>query len=816
MLRALLALMFAVLMQPNAWAQDQSNAIAHYANGLQAAAERRLADAEAAFVQAVQFDDEVADYHLSLAVVRILQENDTAETALERASRLAEREPALKVWRFANNTLFKPFGEYPMSPPYEVRLPYTEDVIETMFLFGTLDVPNDREAARARFPELATAFAQHQMTKPAVWPHMLGQASAHFNEADYDGAWAIIEAIRSGGPDDVRLLYLSASCRLFFGDYGAARDEYTAVLQQQPDYAYALLGRARAAAKMGDAERAREDFEAAAAIDPGSAEAYRDAVMPLIEVLGDEPEAIDIHGVMAALNSAAAQSAPLEQLIEMARPVILARRDLNWNRDEVYAERVGALKLAIQTTPNDAGPLVELAWFYLRPLAQREVVDAQGAKRQAWLPLRNEWREPGGKTIYAVPWVFRGDPDAARPLLDQALRIDSNHHQAIRGYAMLLRMKHDLDRMQPFVERALAIDPVDLDMARLYLDYQTAKARVQNNQAAALRTPSVHYEERADGRYRITTYPSGADYASARAFDNDAQDSRRFAVKPLETVAKATKNDPSRKAAYDLTNAVYYHWIGDLERSGGAINAVLNVDPYNFDALEMMIDLATGTHTTELRNKWQGWLDSLIGTSARVRLDPVFGLIQETRYRSALEQLAQAEQLDPGSSLLYAYRSVAYAGQGDGPSARQAALVTMALEGARSGIAGRSLLPSATGTLDADEAGLSLLMRTTLARFAPSPADGIELLTASRAIAERVPAVAWDDEIETTDMPGTRKGGRSVRDIVIEQLALSVQLYDQLGDRSTADQQRQQATMMREAQQQAEFKRQRDKFTRGE
>jgi hypothetical protein len=137
-----------------------------------------------------------------------------------------------------------------------------------------------------------------------------------------------------------------------------------------------------------------------------------------------------------------------------------------WDRRAVYAARQAQVKSAIDTRPGDAQPLVELAAFYLKPLAPRDVEAADGVRRRVMVPLRNEWIVEGIKEIYAVPWVFRGDPDLARPLLKRALEIEPKHSRAMRESAMLLRMKSNLDGMRPYMEAALRRDPMDLDMCR--------------------------------------------------------------------------------------------------------------------------------------------------------------------------------------------------------------------------------------------------------------------------------------------------------------------------------------------------------------
>jgi tetratricopeptide (TPR) repeat protein len=290
-----------------------------------------------------------------------------------------------------------------------------------------------------------------------------------------------------------------------------------------------------------------------------------------------------------------------------------------WDRQAVYAAHEAQLKQAIERRPADPQPLVDLAAFYLKPVAPRDVEAADGVRRRVMVPLRNEWIVEGIKEIYAVPWVFRGDPDLARPLLKRALELDPKHPRAIRESAMLLRMKSNLDGMRPYMEAALRRDPLDLDMCRLHLDHRTAGARVLNDQAVDLRTPRIWEEQRADGRYRVTRQPSPADYARADELDKRAQQARREAVQPLQNLARMLKNDPqretdpSKKSKWNLATAVYHHWLGELEKSAGSANAALRADPTSLDALDFLVDITRGTHTKDKLATYKGILDRWAG-----------------------------------------------------------------------------------------------------------------------------------------------------------------------------------------------------------
>lgn len=288
-----------------------------------------------------------------------------------------------------------------------------------------------------------------------------------------------------------------------------------------------------------------------------------------------------------------------------------------WDRNAVYAARVAELQKAIDANPSAAQPLVDLAAFYLKPLALRNVECIDGKVHLVMVPLRVEWRRDI-KDVFAVGWVWRGDPDAAKPLLQQALKLDPKNTKAMREMAMVYRMYTDLDRMKPYMEAALAADPQDLDMCRLYLDHRTTLARVLNDQAVDLRTPRTWEEQRTDGVYRVTQQPSDADYARAKHLDAQAQDVRRQAILPLQNLAKVLKNDPNiesdpKKAAkWRLATAIYFEWIGENEKAAGTSAAALRYDPTYLDAMDYLMDMLRGTRTTDKLATYKAVMDKWV------------------------------------------------------------------------------------------------------------------------------------------------------------------------------------------------------------
>jgi hypothetical protein len=299
-----------------------------------------------------------------------------------------------------------------------------------------------------------------------------------------------------------------------------------------------------------------------------------------------------------------------------------------WNRDAVYAQRVAELQRAIAARPADPNPLIDLGAFYLKPVARRTVEAADGRVRSFDVPLRNEIIPEGIKQTVAASWVFRGDTTAAWPYLSKAIQMAPQHPRAARELAMYYRMRGDFDRMKPYMETALRANPMDLDMARLYLDHRTLLAKTGVDLAYSLRQPTVRYEDRGNTRYRIETPPSAADLAKAATYERDSVGVRRDAIGPLQKLAGALSADPTRastpakQAAWRLATAIYNEWLGELEKAAGTAAAGLREDPTCLDCLDYVIDITRGTRTVATHAQYKAILDRWTGADSKPTAPP--------------------------------------------------------------------------------------------------------------------------------------------------------------------------------------------------
>jgi hypothetical protein len=83
---------------------------------------------------------------------------------------------------------------------------------------------------------------------------------------------------------------------------------------------------------------------------------------------------------------------------------LVAATEQAWDRHAVFAAREAQLKQAIENRPADPQPLVDLAAFYLKPVAPRDVEAAAGSPtrrcgrtRRAWTRSISSWTSRAGR-----------------------------------------------------------------------------------------------------------------------------------------------------------------------------------------------------------------------------------------------------------------------------------------------------------------------------------------------------------------------------------------------------------------------------------
>lgn len=293
-----------------------------------------------------------------------------------------------------------------------------------------------------------------------------------------------------------------------------------------------------------------------------------------------------------------------------------------WDADAVYAARVAELTRAIDANPKDPQPLADLAAFYLKPLAPRDVAAVDGQVRRVMVPLRNQWKLKLAD-VYSVKWVFRGDPAKAKPLIDRAIALDSKHAGALRAMAMYHGMRSNVDAMEPYVIASLANNPNDLDMCRLHLDHEMGVAHNLDIEAGLLRDVQVQEVDGPNGtRIRRTFSPTQFALDRAAALDARAKEVRRNSIEPLRQyvknlqAAQARQADPKLKSQEMMANAIYYAWLGEGGKAVTAAMRALESDPTNLDALDFLIDILDPRDRRGVQQQYKAILDKWRGADS--------------------------------------------------------------------------------------------------------------------------------------------------------------------------------------------------------
>jgi tetratricopeptide (TPR) repeat protein len=171
-----------------------------------------------------------------------------------------------------------------------------------------------------------------------------------------DGQDAIVacsDIIGAGSDREASWAYFDRGRAYFHAKlYGSAISDFIDFLRYNPDNAGAFTLRGRAFLAMGDYDHAVNDFDSAADLQPGSADALREACWA--RAAGD-------HGLDTAVDDCTKALA-----LKPGDPVILEARCFAQYRNAAYSTAVADCAAALRADPFDASAL------YLRGLAKKQ------------------------------------------------------------------------------------------------------------------------------------------------------------------------------------------------------------------------------------------------------------------------------------------------------------------------------------------------------------------------------------------------------------------------------------------------------------
>jgi tetratricopeptide (TPR) repeat protein len=251
---------------------------------------------------------------------------------------------------------------------------------------------------------------------PANEPALRAWVQLRVERGEARSALARVEKLAAARPDAAGLRAIAGMLLLTLGEEGPAEQRFQEALDRQADHAAALAGQAEVALRRGDAQRAGELFERAAAAARNVAE-YAYGVARARFAAGDEP------GAESALRT-----------VVLSHPEFgPAANDLAW----LLAKRGESLDFALR-------------------LAQRAVRVAPSAETR--------------DTLGFVHWR-RGEAEPARRAFEAALALRPEYGTAGYHLALLQLEAGERDAARAGLERALAGGSFpEADEARAALD----------------------------------------------------------------------------------------------------------------------------------------------------------------------------------------------------------------------------------------------------------------------------------------------------------------------------------------------------------
>jgi len=751
-------LFFLLCATPLAFAQNSakpdSAAMTAYAAGLDALRDGDFATAEARLAEAARNSDD-AEIVLAHGVSLVLAEKfKQALPDLQRAKTLGLRSREPELWTYAAESMGHfATRDHIMGGPLmlrdgreladdqEVSVPghivqgrndyntaYASTIIyEMAYPYGferRVGKPVDMNKVRAAQRKAAAAFADLHGTRADIAGSHLDRGRAALAKSDYLSAMREFRLALAPEPGNGALIGNVARVSLAYGRPATARKDFTRALTRNPS-AGLYLGRALAAAQMGDAKRSNADFAVAKAMDAALAARWQPSIQAAIS---NRRTTATPEAAMTTLRTAAAGAAPAEHLVELARQVLLADASRRVRYDEVYEDRIRSLVAAARARPKDPAPVVAFAAYVIQE------ADNKGDRV-----------EPRSGTTYYRWQVSREDDlQAAIRATQAALALDSRFAPAMIQQALALTALRRYDDAEALAERALAINPSDAEGLRLYARFRTARAADLAGQASGLRqdrcSSQSHREDRSDGVYEVTQTtcypPSPGDLQRAQALDAQANDFARRAQAAIDRALRATAGTLEG----DLLQAEASLAGGDAQKAQTALQHAIQLNPNSVEAQEQLAQLYLRINRTDDAEQQLAVARRLVQTTAAPLLRLAWSRMQRTAWAGADQVLSLAERYDITDARVPAYRSIVRIGQGRTADAVMELRIAIALEEARLRLDEPAILPAKMLARDPNDFSVAMQARLKLASLQQGGADAaLDLMRANFAYESRIP-----------------------------------------------------------------------------
>lgn len=688
-----------------------------YVEGLDALREGTFDVARTAFSRAIDRDSENVEYRIARGVTALFAEQpETAIKDLDRAMQLSERSKESRMWRAAADRMQAQF--FTEVYPQVTNDPFESTVGDVCAFWGQTFravepgyEPSAAEQAerRAKLGDLRRWFVSRKLEVGNAVEVLWARGRARCDRGEWAAAAADIEAAIARWPDDPTVLYYQAGVRLALGDLETARRAYTRVLTSDTTFVNAYLGRALAAARMGDATRANADVAVIAKLAPDVARNNEGAVA--------------------------------KALRDARVPAVFAAERRRY--DETYQDGLREREQRVRERAQDANARADVAaWLYEHIDVPRERVEPRGEPRF----LRTQTQEQQNAELAR-----------AEQCCDEALALDATCVKALVVKAALRVWTMRYSDAETLLKRALDQAPTDADVLQLLSQVMDVAAAQKRALAAGLRTPTVvGSDTRIEGDYEVTTtwwrQPSQAELERARQLEAEADACLQRAVAALEIAAKAKAGT----AQGAFIQGVLDRRFGRLEPARAAFAEATAKDSQYVEAWFQLAGVCSELGRADDALAARASAFDCIETTAAPHLTAAWRLLERTKFESVRRVLADAEKHDPADPRIAAFRGVAFEADDKRADAIREYTTALDLERARATTCGTSLDQGDTRPIATHLLGLAFTLRRKLAALALEEGDAataLAHLNASIALESRLVRGQGVDDLPRALLP---------------------------------------------------------------
>ncbi len=733
-----------------------SKAAPPYMEGLDALNEGRWSDAGSAFSRALDVSGDDPEIVLARGVAHTLAEDfPRALKDLERAQRLGLKGREAQLWIYATEAMSgiivvpdHALGGGPRSlrsqQPAVVSIPghvaqggndysseYGSFIVYQLAMeyqkhrlpadSGGSGNPNGTKSPQIRQALLKAGqlFAERNYRRPELASLNVSRAKQAAGGKATGGTLAHVDRALAANPGDPDAQYQAGKAWLDAGHPATARRAFTIALTLKTDFPDAYVGRATAAARLGDEKRMSADLTV---FKKGGWFSTRSARSAVEDELSNYKVRGSADKLLRELQELARAGKPLESLAEVASKLHRVAGEQRLRYDELYQDRLGVLEDAVRENPKSPDKLVDLATYIV------EEADNRGEKvepRRELQPYRfQESREKELKR--------------AIQLAERALTLNANHVGALMQKAVALTGLKQYNQADALAEQALKLAGNNPDALRLYAKFRAMRANQLSGEAAGLRqercSSSSHDETRSDGVYRVTSTtcypPSQADLQRAAQLDALAAELRRRAKAALETAAKVTKGTVDGF----LILADLALWEGKTAEAQANLEQAVKLDPKSLEAQDRLVQFYAQSGQQDKAEEQRLIAANLIQTTVAPLLRLAWTRTEKTAWQGAKGYLSRASLVDPEDARIPAYLGVVFEGDDKIEDAAASYRMALALEEARLQLDEPSTPTDKPLGRDALEFGLAIQARFHLAALAEQAGKQAEALRHYQAV----------------------------------------------------------------------------------